>query len=140
MAALPNELQDLIRTGPIAHLATINADGAPQVSAIWIGLDDDDIVSGHMNRSLKVRNAERDPRVVLSFDAPRAPGVFLADHAVLRATASVEEGGAWSLLDRLGKVYVGADFTFPGEAPGGFVLRYTVTRVGGVGPWVAESS
>jgi hypothetical protein len=50
-------------------------------------------------------------------------------------------GGAYQLVDRLGKVYVGPQFVFPtdfGTAPeAGFVLRTTVDRVGGVGPWVA---
>ena len=69
-----------------------------------------------MGKYLKVRNMERDPRVVLSFDAPRTPGTFLAEHAVLRGNAAVEEGGAWEVLDRLGKIYVGPDFEFPGRA------------------------
>src|SRR5271170_2688612 len=98
---LPFDLRDLIRSGPMAHLTTINADGSPQVSVIWIGLDGDDIVSGHMSRYLKLRNVERDPRVVLSFDAPRVPGTFLNPYAVLRATATVTPGGAWDLLNRL---------------------------------------
>jgi PPOX class probable F420-dependent enzyme len=74
MSGLPGELRDLIESGPFAHLSTINADGSPQVSVIWIGLDGDDIVSGHMQWYAKLRNIERDPRVVLSFVAPRVPG------------------------------------------------------------------
>jgi hypothetical protein len=38
-------LRDLIEAGPMAHLSTINADGSPQVSVIWIGLDGDDLVN-----------------------------------------------------------------------------------------------
>lgn len=74
MSGLPRELRDLIESGPFAHLSTINADGSPQVSVIWIGLDGDDLVSGHMQWYAKLRNIERDPRVVLSFVAPRVPG------------------------------------------------------------------
>ncbi|MFD1050683.1 pyridoxamine 5'-phosphate oxidase family protein [Kibdelosporangium lantanae] len=58
------ELRDLITSGPMAHLTTINRDGSPQVSVIWIGLDGDDVVSGHMTHTAKHRNIERDPRVV----------------------------------------------------------------------------
>jgi PPOX class probable F420-dependent enzyme len=140
VSGLPEELCALIERGPLAHLATINPDGSPQVTVIWIGLDGDDIVSGHMHLSQKVRNVRRDPRVSLSFDAPRRPGTFLADHAVLQATATVEEGGARELLERLGKVYVGRDFAFPApEGADGFVLRYSITRIGGVGPWMATT-
>src|ERR1700759_1730551 len=102
MSGMPRELRDLIESGPFAHLSTINADGSPQVSVIWIGLDGDDIVSGHMQWYLKLRNIERDPRVVLSFAAPREPGVFLNPYAVLRCRATIEPGeGAGDLLDRL---------------------------------------
>jgi PPOX class probable F420-dependent enzyme len=137
MTLLTPELRGLISSGPLAHLTTINADGSPQVSVIWIGLDGDDVVSGHMGRHVKVRNAERDPRVVLSFDAPRVPGAFLAEYAVLHATATVTAGGALDLLTRLTKVYVNPGVDFPGPKGDGFILRYSIHRVGGVGPWAA---
>jgi PPOX class probable F420-dependent enzyme len=143
MVAIPPTLRDLIDSGPLAHLVTLDPDGAPQVTIIWIALDGDDIVSGHMNLSKKLRNVQRDPRVVYSLEAPRTPGVFLAEHAVLRGRAVVEEGGAHDLLTRLGKIYVSPEFQFPtpGQIPGvpedskGFILRTTVERITGVGPW-----
>src|SRR3954465_3136587 len=139
MTALPPALLDLIATGPLAHLTTINADGSPQVSVIWIGTDGDDLVSGHLAWYAKLRNIERDPRVVLSFDAPRRPGVVMAEHVVLRATATIEPSdGTWDLLDRLGKVYVAPDSTFPAPRKPGGIVRYRVDRVGGVGPWAAS--
>ena len=136
MSSLPPELRDLIESGPLAHLSTINADGSPQVSVIWVGLDGDDLVSGHMSRYAKLRNIERDPRVVLSFDAPRAPGVFMNPYAVLRAHATVEpRDDTWDLLNRLTKVYVTPDTEFPAPRGPGYTVRYSVERVGGVGPW-----
>jgi len=136
MSSLPSELRDLIESGPLAHLSTINADGSPQVSVIWVGLDGDDLVSGHMSRYAKLRNIERDPRVVLSFDAPRAPGVFMNPYAVLRAHATVEHrDDTWDLLNRLTKVYVTPDTEFPAPRGPGYTVRYSVERVGGVGPW-----
>ena len=140
VSALPRELRELIASGPMAHLTTINADGSPQVTVIWIGLDGDDVVSGHMARYAKLRNIERDPRVVLSFDAPRAPGVFLNDYAVLRARATIEPGeDAWNLLNDLTKVYVSPDADFPTPKGPGFLVRYSVERIGGVGPWAPRS-
>lgn len=47
MIALPAGLRALIDAGPLTHLTTINADGSPHVNVIWIGLDGDQIVSGH---------------------------------------------------------------------------------------------
>ncbi|MGR6968495.1 PPOX class F420-dependent oxidoreductase [Streptomyces cynarae] len=137
---LPDELRELIESGPMAHLSTINPDGSPQVTVIWIGLDGDDVVSGHMARHVKLRNIDRDPRVVLSFDAPRVPGVFLNEYAVLRARAAVEPSdGAWDLLNRLAKVYMAPDAEFPAPKGPGYIVRYTVERIGGVGPWASSS-
>ena len=134
---LPRELRDLIESGPLAHLSTINADGSPQVTVIWIGLDGDDLVSGHMSRHAKLRNIERDNRVVLSFDAPREPGVFMNPYAVLRARAAVAPSdGTWDVLNRLAKVYLSPDTEFPAPRGPGYIVRYSVERIGGVGPWV----
>ena len=124
----------------MAHLSTINADGSPQVTVIWIGLDGDDLVSGHMSWYAKLMNIERDPRVVLSFDAPRVAGAFLNEYAVLRARASIEPGdAAWDLLNRLAKVYVAPDAEFPAPKGPGYLVRYSVERIGGVGPWQPSS-
>jgi PPOX class probable F420-dependent enzyme len=140
MTVLPAELRDLIESGPLAHLTTINSDGSPQVSVIWIGLDGDDVVSGHMNWYAKLRNIDRDPRVVLSFEAPRAPGVFLNPYAVLRARATIEPSDdTWDLLNRLTKVYLSADTEFPAPKGPGYTVRYSVERVSGVGPWAASA-
>lgn len=67
----------------MAHLSTINPDGSPQVTVIWIGLNGDEVVSGLMSHRKKLRNIERDPRVVLSFDGPRDHEAFLNPYAVL---------------------------------------------------------
>jgi len=139
MIVLPDQLRDLITSGPMAHLTTINADGSPQVSVIWIGLDGEEPVSGHLGPRLKLQNIERDPRVVLSFDAPREPGVFLNPYAVLHARAAVEPSDhAWDLLDRLAKIYVSPDAEFPAPRKPGYIVRYAIERIGGVGPWVAS--
>jgi PPOX class probable F420-dependent enzyme len=140
VSALPGELRDLIESGPMAHLSTINPDGSPQVTVIWIGLDGDDLVSGHMSWYAKLRNIERDPRVVLSFDAPRVAGAFLNEYAVLRARAAIEPGdAAWDLLNRLAKVYVAPDAEFPAPKGPGYLVRYAIERIGGVGPWRPSS-
>lgn len=141
MSELSGELRALIESGPMAHLSTINADGSPQVTVVWVGLDGDDLVSGHMGWYAKLRNIERAPRVVLSFDAPRVPGAFLNHYAVLHARATAEPSDdAWNLLNRLAKVYVAPDAEFPAPEGPGYIVRYSVERVGGVGPWASTRS
>jgi PPOX class probable F420-dependent enzyme len=138
---LPNELRELIASGPLAHLSTINPDGSPQVTVIWIGLDDGAIVSGHMRHSKKLKNIERDPRVVLSFTAPRDHGVVLNPYVVLRARATVESSdAAWDLLNRLTKTYTSPDAEFPAPKGPGYIVRYEIEQIGGVGPWARHPS
>jgi PPOX class probable F420-dependent enzyme len=136
MSSLTPELRNVIESGSMAHLATINPDGSPQVTVIWVGLDGDQLVSAHMGWYAKLRNVERDPRVVLSFLAPRTASDFLNPYAVLHAHAVIEPSDhALDLLNRLAKVYVSPDAEVPAPREPGFILRYTINRVGGVGPW-----
>ena len=136
---LPPKLRELIESGPLAHLSTINADGSPQVTVIWIGLDGDAIVSGHMAHYKKLKNIERDPRVVLSFVALRDHGVVLNPYAVLRARATVEPSErAWDLLNRLTKTYMSPDTEFPAPKGPGYIVRYEIERISGVGPWARQ--
>jgi predicted pyridoxine 5'-phosphate oxidase superfamily flavin-nucleotide-binding protein len=39
---LPQSARDLIESGSLAHLVTLNADGSPQVTCIWVGLGRDE--------------------------------------------------------------------------------------------------
>jgi PPOX class probable F420-dependent enzyme len=138
MAALPTEARRLLESDALAHLVTINGDGSPQTSCVWVGLDGDEIVSGHMTPRQKLRNVERDPRVVLSVEAQSYDDLGLREYLVVHGEARVEEGGAADLLQRLAYTYLGPDVTFPPpehSGPRGYVLRITPRRLGGVGPW-----
>jgi PPOX class probable F420-dependent enzyme len=139
VSVLHPELRELIESGPLAHVVTLNQDGSPQVTVVWIALDGDDVLSAHMGIYRKLRNIRRDPRISISVEAPRQPGVFMADYAVLSGTATIETGGGADLLRRLGRVYVAPDFAFPlgPDAGDGYLLRTHVDRVTGHGPWVA---
>jgi PPOX class probable F420-dependent enzyme len=137
MTVLTPEARDVLTAGRLAHLVTINADGSPQVSIVWVGLDRDEIVSGHLGVRQKLRNIERDPRVVLSLETGDRNAMGLDEYLVVRGSARVTEGGAPELLQRLAHVYLSSDTRFPpfDDPPPGYVLRITPERIGGVGPW-----
>ena len=50
-----------VASGRLVHLATINPDGTPQVTCIYVGWEGDEIVSGHLADHVKLRNIRRDP-------------------------------------------------------------------------------
>jgi PPOX class probable F420-dependent enzyme len=126
-----------LTAGRLAHLVTINADGSPQVSLVWTGIEDGEIVVGHLGAGRKIDNIERDPRVVLSVEAEGRNPIGLDNYLVVRGTARLTPGGAPELLQRLAHVYMGPDVKFPpmDDPPPGNVIRITPTRVSGVGPW-----
>ena len=56
----------------------------------------------------------------------------------MRARATVTPSDeAWDLLNDLTKTYLGPDVTFPAPRGPGFVVRYAIERVGGIGPWAS---
>ena len=139
MASIPREAAAAIVSGRIAHIVTLNPDGSPQVSCVWIGLDDGEIVVGSLPRNRKVQNIERDPRVVVSLEIGRMGNHGLAEYLVVHGRARVVPGGAPELLQRLAYVYMGPDVKFPTMAnpPPGYVIRIEPHRFSGNGPWSA---
>lgn len=135
--ALSTDVRRALTAGRLAHLTTINPDGSPQVSVVWIGLDGDEIVIGHLMGGRKVANIARDPRVALTIEADGANPVGMKNHLSIRGRARLSEGGAAELLQRLAEVYVGPGVKFPpmDDPPAGHVIHITTERLGGVGPW-----
>ena len=137
LADLHPEARAVLESDALAHLVTVNKDGSPQVSCIWVGLDGDELVGAHLHRQQKLRNLERDPRVTLTFEAPGANAVGMRHYLVVHGTARIEEGGAPELLRELAQVYVGPGTDFPPmpDPPPGYRTRITIERIGGLGPW-----
>jgi len=66
---IPQAVREVIDKGPLAHLTTLNPNGSPQVTVVWVGIDGEEFVMGHFAIHQKVRNIRRDPRVALSADS-----------------------------------------------------------------------
>lgn len=139
MGSLLDPVRALIESGPLAHLVTVNHDGSPQVTIVWIGIEDEEVVSAHLFEHRKVRNLRRDPRVAISLESSGSNAVGMRDYAVLYGRARVTEGGAPELLHRLAQIYVGPGAMFPpmSDPPPGYVTRIQVERIAGQGPWVS---
>jgi PPOX class probable F420-dependent enzyme len=141
MGVLPESARSVLESDGLAHLVTINQDGSPQVSIVWVGLEGDDIVSAHLRDQQKLRNLRRDPRVALSVETPNTNPMGLRECLIVHGRATIEEGGAPELLQKLAHTYLGPGVTFPPmpDPPPGFRLRITVERIGGIGPWADGS-
>jgi len=134
---IPESARAVLESNALGHLVTINPDGSPQVSVIWVGLDGDEIIAAHIPNNQKVKNIRRDGRVVLSVETDRMNEMGLTEYLVIKGTARITEGGAVDVLRRLAKTYIGPDAEYyPGaEPPPGYVTHIAVDRISGVGPW-----
>ncbi len=128
---------ELLASDAVATIVTLDAEGTPQVSAAWVGIEDGEIVFGTLDDQRKLRNLRRDPRVAVSVQSTVVNPWGLREYLVINGTARITEGGAADLLQRLAWTYLGPDVVFPGmpDPPPGYVTHVRVERVSGIGPW-----
>ena len=134
---IPESARAVLESNALGHLVTLNPDGSPQVSVVWVGLDGDEIVAAHIPNNQKVKNIRRDGRVALSLETDRINEMGLTEYVLISGTARITEGGAVDVLRRLAKTYIGPDAEFlPGDdVPPGYITHISVEKIGGVGPW-----
>ncbi|WP_329119131.1 PPOX class F420-dependent oxidoreductase [Streptomyces sp. NBC_01465] len=87
----------------LAVLVTLNADGSPQSSPVWVGLDGDELVVSTQAGRRKDRNLRRDPRVSLTVVDPSDPERYTE----VRGTATVAEDVGRAVAASLGEKYHG---------------------------------
>lgn len=140
MAEIPASVRAVIDSGRLAHLVTINKDGSPQISLVWVTIEDGEIVSAHLGAYQKVRNIQRDNRVSLSIETNNKNAIGLDEYLVIHGTARITEGGAPELLQKLAYTYIAPGVKFPpmDNPPAGLVTRITPIKYGGVGPWAIQ--
>lgn len=113
--ALPDEVKEILDRRVFAHVSTLNPDGSPQSSVVWVERQGDLIVFSTTEGRIKARNLRRDPRVALSFTDPDDSYRAVFIHG---SVTSMENNGP-TLIDRLARRYVGpekaADYISPGE-------------------------
>jgi PPOX class probable F420-dependent enzyme len=138
---LNDAARDLIGKGADATLVTLNPDGSPQVSLVWVALqstsDGDELVTAHLAEHKKVRNVRSDPRVALTIVSVEGVGQAMRPYLAVNGTARIVEGGAPELLKELAQTLSNPDVFPPEGAPPGFLTRIRIDKVGGMGPWVS---
>lgn len=134
---LPDSARAVLEGAVLAHLVTLEPDGRPQVSIVWVGLDGDELVAAHLFEHRKVQNIRRDPRVAVSVESGTRGQSGLDEYIVIHGQARITEGGAPELLQQLAHTYIGPDVKFPtiDDPPPGYITHITAERIGGVGPW-----
>jgi PPOX class probable F420-dependent enzyme len=111
---LSEKSRALIARPVLASLATLNPDGSPQITPLWVGLDGDDVMFNTAQGRKKARNLERDARVAVTVIDPDDQYNVVA----FRGTViDVTTDGADADIDALAKKYLGVD-TYPMRSEG----------------------
>ncbi|MEU5939539.1 PPOX class F420-dependent oxidoreductase [Micromonospora sp. NPDC047548] len=125
MAILTDEDLALLSEAQLAHVATVEADGTPHVTPVWVDTDGEHIVFNTAKGRQKYTNIERNPAVAVSV-------VDKADDfrtLWVKGTAELVIEGADEHIDRMAKKYLGQD-TYPFRQPGEerVIVRITPTQ------------
>jgi PPOX class probable F420-dependent enzyme len=113
-ASIPATHTDLFNKRAFANVATLNADGTPQVTPVWVDWDGTRVLINTARGRIKDRNLRRNPQVALSIADPDNPYRYLG---IQGRVAAITEEGADAHIDKMAKKYLDKD-TYPFRAAG----------------------
>lgn len=111
---LNEDQQRILAEKNFAHIATLNKDGSPQVSPVWVGFDGTHVIVNSEDKRLKVRNLKRDSRVSLSVQDGANPYHYIE---IRGKVAEITPNGGFEGIDAFAKKYMGLD-KYPMNKPG----------------------
>lgn len=103
MSGLPPEADVFFETPEVATIATIQPDGRPQLTPVWIKRDGDDICFSTIEGRRKPANIRRDDRVGVLIVPRDNPYTYLE----VRGTAGIEPDEDGALIEELSQLYLG---------------------------------
>lgn len=103
--ALPAAAKAVVDGLSFATIATIEPDGSPQASVVWIAREGDTLVFSTVLGRRKTDNMSRDPRVSVLVTDPDNPYAYLE----VRGRVTMTEEGGRALIDALAAAYRGLD-------------------------------
>jgi PPOX class probable F420-dependent enzyme len=114
MATIPASHTDLLTKKAFANLATLNEDGSPQVTPVWVDFDGTHVLVNTARGRVKTKNLAREPRVAISIADPDNPYRYLG---IQGRVVEMTENGGDAHIDKMAKKYLGKD-SYPFRAPG----------------------
>ncbi|MFJ6216809.1 PPOX class F420-dependent oxidoreductase [Streptomyces sp. NPDC092296] len=122
---LSDKAKELLDAKSFATVATLQPDGSPQLSVIWVKRDGDDVLFSTLQGRRKHLNIVKDPRVSLVINPPEAPYTYVE----VRGEATLSTEGGRELIDELSHKYTGKDYGFDGPDDVRVVVRIRPARV-----------
>ena len=100
---LSEDTINLLKGKNFASLATVNKDGSPQVSIVWIDYEDEVILINTAKGRVKTNNMQRDPRVSISITDSENPYYQVT---IKGRVIEITEDGAVYHINSLAKKYL----------------------------------
>jgi PPOX class probable F420-dependent enzyme len=123
MNKIPESHIDILNKKSFAHLATLMADGSPQVTPVWVDYDGDYIIINSARGRVKTRNMQVGSPVAVEIMDADNPYRYLQ---VRGKVAVVTEEGADAVIDSLAKKYMNAD-SYPFRQEGEVRVTYKIS-------------
>ena len=114
MSKLTDEQVKILHGKHLAYIATVNLDGSPQVTPVWVDTDGEAVIMNTAIGRRKERNIRRDPRVMIAVNDPANPN---ATQVLIKGQAKLIEEGANQVINGLAKKYLDVD-EYPWLQPG----------------------
>ncbi|MFI7419654.1 PPOX class F420-dependent oxidoreductase [Nonomuraea sp. NPDC049684] len=103
MPELPEEARELLDAPNHATVTSLNPDGGPQSTVVWVRTDGGDVLFSTVRGRVKPRNFERDPRTSLLVIDPDNPYRYVE----VRGRVTIEEDPEGALIQELAQKYIG---------------------------------
>jgi PPOX class probable F420-dependent enzyme len=123
--ALNETARRLADANTFATVATLNRDGGPQTSVVWVKREGDDVLFSTTRQRRKGRNLMRDPRISLTLVDPDDPYT----HVEIRGRAELTDDPHNALGNELSHKYLGVDAPPDPEWARRVVVRVVAERV-----------
>ena len=119
---IPESHADLFTKKAFGNLATLNADGTPQVTPVWVDREGEFVLFNSARGRRKDKNVRRDPHVAIAIADPDNPYRYLE---IRGRVVEITEQSADEHINRLAKKYLGVD-VYPYRQAGEVRVKYKV--------------
>jgi PPOX class probable F420-dependent enzyme len=127
VATLSNDQAKLFADKNFAVVATVNPDGSPQSSVVWVDWDGESVIFNTTRPRAKGRNLERDPRVSVTVFDGENPYRYVE----VAGAVELDDEGAGDHINELSHKYTGQDYAASRE--GRVIVRLRPERVHAMG-------
>ena len=128
-AAIPEKYRDLFDKPAFGILATLMPDGQPQVTPVWVDLQDGHVIVNSAKGRQKDKNIERDPRVTITLLDPQNPYRYCE---IRGRVTEITQKDADAHIDKMAKKYLGKDkYPFRQEGEKRVIYKIAPAKVGG---------